>query len=325
MSVVENVRKYLRFQRKRRASERRPLMVASPYFICNIELTNHCPMKCVMCPRTQHMTRELGYMDFAVFQSVIDQMIVDNPQHTSGKLVALHHFGESLMHREVDRFIAYAEGKGVSTVLSVNPITFTDRVIGQLLDAAPSQLFISLDGHDDASFFAIRGVEDAYGKSREKLIKYLDLKRERGVKTRIVVNMIDFKLNKNSIEQLKGYWEAIPGVDEFCAKTFGTWIGDAQEINELKGGALNVLSEKDARQSYISCNRPWETLTVTWDGDIVPCCYDYDKKEPLGNVGNQSLLEIWNGERMRDLRAQFVSGQIRTPLCGSCEELRTIL
>jgi len=127
-------------------------------------------------------------------------------------------------------------------------------------------------------------VEDTWEKSREKLFCYLDRKRERGVTTRIVVNMIDFRLNRASIDQLKAYWEGVPGVDEFCPKTFGTWIGDAQEINELKDGTLNVLIEQDRRQSYVSCNRRWEILTVTWDGDVVPCCYDYDKKEPPGNV-----------------------------------------
>jgi radical SAM protein with 4Fe4S-binding SPASM domain len=325
MSWFGDVRKQLRFGRKQRAAARRPLVAETPYFVCNIELTNNCPMKCVMCPRTKHMSRDIGYMDLDVFCKIIDEMVVDNPQHLAGKLVALHHFGESLMHREVDQFIAYAESQGVSTVLSVNPITFTDRVIDQLLDSAPSQLFISLDGHDDKSFFAIRGVEDAWERSREKLFKYLERKRERGVKTRIVVNMIDFKLNRNSIDQLKDYWEKVPGVDEFCAKSFGTWIGDAQEINEFKDGQLNVLKQQDARKSYVSCNRPWETLTVTWDGDVVPCCYDYDKKEPLGNVRDQTLKAIWNGDPMRRLREQFVTGRIETALCRDCEELRTIL
>jgi radical SAM protein with 4Fe4S-binding SPASM domain len=325
VSWLSSIRKRLRFRRRQRAAARRPLVSEKPYFVYNIELTNNCPMKCVMCPRTEHMTREIGNMDFDLYRSVIDQMVADNPEHCSGKLVALHHFGESLMHREFDRFIAYAEGKGVSTVLSVNPITFTDRVIEQLLESAPSQLFISLDGHDDKSFFAIRGVEDAWERSRDKLFKYLERKRERGVKTRIVVNMIDFRLNRNSIDQLKDYWEKVPGVDEFCPKTFGTWIGDAQEINQLKDGALNVLANADRRQSYVSCNRPWEILTVTWDGDVVPCCYDYDKKEPLGNVRDQSLLAIWNGEPMQRLRRQFVTGRIETPLCKDCEELRTIL
>lgn len=326
MSIFSEIKRNLRFHRKRRASSKRPLFVDdSAYFINNIGLTNNCPMKCVMRPRTKHMSRDIGYMELDVFRSVIDKMVADNPVHRSGKLVALHHFGESLMHRDVDKFIAHAESQGVSTVLSVNPIAFTDRVIGQLLDSSPSQLLISLDGHDDDSFFAIRGVEKSYERSKEKLFKYLTLKKERGVKTRIVVNMIDFKLNKNSIEQLKDYWEKVPGVDEFCAKSFGTWTGDAKEINAFKDGHLNVLTEKDSRPSYISCNRPWEAMTLTWDGDVVPCCYDYDKKEPLGNVSSQSLEAIWNGEPMRRLRAQFISGQITTALCRDCEELRTIL
>ncbi len=161
MSGFSEIKRNLRFHRKRRAGSKRPLFVDdSSYFINNIELTNNWPIKCVMCPRTKHMSCDIGYMELNVFRSAIDQMVADNPVHRSGKLVALHHFGERLMHRDVDKFIAYAESQGVSTVLSVNPIAFTDRVIGQLLDSSPSQLFISLDGHDDGSLLQSAGSKN---------------------------------------------------------------------------------------------------------------------------------------------------------------------
>jgi radical SAM protein with 4Fe4S-binding SPASM domain len=312
-----------KFWRQKRKAAQRPILHSGPYVVCNIELTNNCPMKCVMCPRTKHMTRAVGYMDLAVFKKVIDQMVADNPAHADGTTVALHHFGESLMHRGFGEFVRYAEDKGVRTDLSVNPIVFTPRVIEQLLESPPTVLHISLDGHDDESFRAIRGVRNAYGRSKAKFLSYLEAKRARNVETRVVVNMIAFDMNQESIARQTEFWNSLRGVDEFSAKDFITWTGDAEEINALRAGQRNSLSDP-LLPHFVSCNRPWQVMTITWDGDVVPCCYDYDKKEVIGNVRHQSLMEIWNGKPMQELRRQFVTGQVTSKLCESCEYLLRI-
>ena len=132
---------------------------AEPIFaIDNIELTNRCPMRCIMCPRTEHMTRAQGYMSFDVFKRVIDEFVAVNPEAARTRGAFLHHFGESLLHPEVGRFIRYAEESGVRVKLSINPLAMKDRVIDALIQSAPSYLMIALDGHDDASFERIRGV-----------------------------------------------------------------------------------------------------------------------------------------------------------------------
>ena len=45
-----------------------------PPKIYNLETTNHCPYKCIMCPRTYDMTRPLGHMDFELFKDIVDQL-----------------------------------------------------------------------------------------------------------------------------------------------------------------------------------------------------------------------------------------------------------
>jgi len=76
-----------------------------------------------------------------------------------------------------------------------------------------------------------------------------------------------------------------------------------------------------ATNKVVSCSVPWDQISVAWDGDVVPCCYDYDKKYVLGNVHKQPLNEIWNGERMRALRKEFISNDVSNPLCRNCPEL----
>jgi radical SAM protein with 4Fe4S-binding SPASM domain len=294
---------------------------AEPIFaIDNIELTNRCPMRCIMCPRTEHMTRAQGYMSFEVFKRVIDEFVAVNPEAARTKGAFLHHFGESLLHPEVGRFIRYAEESGVRVKLSINPLAMKDRVIDALIQSAPSYLMIALDGHDDASFERIRGVPDAYDFSVERLHVYLARKVAAKVPTFVELGMIDFVENENSLHLLRDRWAGVEGIDNVTAKRFITWDGSAEEINAY---APQPMTNEEARKHFPvpSCHLPWETVSVTWDGSVVPCCYDYDRKMVLGNVMQQTLTEIWNGPSMRALRTEFRSNAVENPLCRQCPKL----
>src|SRR4051812_13004079 len=70
----------------------------APPAVFQVELTNHCPMRCEMCPRTHRMSRPLGYMDRAVYERIIDHATC-----STSKLF-LHHFGDSLMHPDVGEY-----------------------------------------------------------------------------------------------------------------------------------------------------------------------------------------------------------------------------
>ena len=62
-------------------------------------------------------------------------------------------------------------------------------------------------------------------------------------------------------------------------------------------------------------------MSIAWDGDVVPCCFDYDKKIVLGNIENETLSEIWNGTKMHDLRREFITNHVCNSLCRNCEAL----
>lgn len=286
----------------------------------NVELTNKCPMRCVMCARTNNMLRDQGLMTFETFKTIIDQFLVDSPKKALTDDTWLHHFGESLVHPEFARFTKYAVSKGIRACMSVNPIMLTPAIADELLDTGITKLYISLDGHDDESFYKIRGVKDAYEKSKTNLLDFLRKKSERGAKTKIVLSMINFGLNRESIARQRAYWESVPGIDEYLCKAFITWNGDAADVNKL---ADEQVDNEALRKRYATpaCNVPWETLSVTWDGEVVPCCFDYDKKFPLGNLKDHTLKEIWNGDKMKSLRREFMANDVRNELCRRCTVL----
>jgi radical SAM protein with 4Fe4S-binding SPASM domain len=295
----------------------RPLVVDHPFILQDIELTNHCPMKCVMCPRTENMTRALGHMTFDTFQRIVDEWADIDPTFGGAKTVWLHHYGESLVHPEFDRFIKYAPSKGMPAGLSINPIMLTRPLAERLLLAEPHTLWIALDGHDNETFQAIRGIPNAYEKSKANALQFAQMKAERKSDTHLQVIMINFPDNQKSIAEVTDFWAKVEGVDKFQPKPFTTWDGSVEHINKLNHRPENMKARR-------ACNFAWSALSVTYTGDVVACCYDYDGKYVLGNVHQISLAEIWNGPRMRHLRASLVSRFVPNKMCQNCENLCSV-
>lgn len=294
--------------------ETRPIEVDYPFVLQDIELTNHCPMKCVMCPRTHSMTRELGHMSFATFKNLIDQWHALDPTYGNSRVVWLHHYGESLVHPQFDKFIKYGRTLGVPVGLSINPLILTPPIAKRLIESEPHTLWIALDGHDNESFENVRGVPRAYEKSKLNALRFAEMKAASECSTNVELIMINFPQNGPSIDQVTEFWSKIAGIDKFQAKPFTTWDGSVEIIN-----ALNPDPDKmKARQL---CNFPWAKLSVLYTGDIVACCYDYDGKYVLGNVNRETLSEIWNGPRIKHLRSSLNSGLVLNRMCQNCENL----
>jgi radical SAM protein with 4Fe4S-binding SPASM domain len=59
---------------------------------------------------------------------------------------------------------------------------------------------------------------------------------------------------------------------------------------------------------------------MTWDGKIVPCCFDKDAKYVMGDINEQSFLEIWNDEPYREFRNKLLRSRKEIDICSNCSE-----
>lgn len=67
------------------------------------------------------------------------------------------------------------------------------------------------------------------------------------------------------------------------------------------------------------CILPWIHLHAFANGDVYPCCMaDYNFK--LGNSRNQTFTEIWNSERMKELRVSMINDQQHSA-CNKCHNI----
>jgi radical SAM protein with 4Fe4S-binding SPASM domain len=65
-------------------------------------------------------------------------------------------------------------------------------------------------------------------------------------------------------------------------------------------------------------------LLIDWNGDIMLCTQDWNKKVKFGNVHEQSLLEVWKSENMTRFRRPLVQGERKLPPCSNCNVLGTL-
>lgn len=278
--------------------------------VFQIEATNRCPMRCEMCPRTHAMSRPLGLMEDEVYRRVIDEAC-----QSTGR-VFLHHFGDSLLHPQLGEFVKYAEEHGVWTYLSANPALLTERRIRALVDNGLHELVLSLDGVTPDTSALVRGeaardVELAEARIRD-LLAY---RRASGSRfPYVILQMVRQQQNAHEVDAWLAKWRAVDGVDQVKVKEYMNWNGSDEAVNALRP------DDSPPRQEMV-CDKPWTSVTVLWDGRVVPCCFDYDGVETLGNVRDQSLLSIWQGARLQELRRCHRDGDVSgVPLCSQCTD-----
>ena len=274
-----------------------------------IEPTNSCPYSCIMCPRPARMEREVGFMDIELFHKIIDE-ISGFSEPVRKKEIELFHFGESLLHPLIDEMAGYASGKGLNITLSVNAPELSPRLLDRLAASGPCRIIISFDGYDEESYREIRGKGADYELALANLEYAAGLVRSVLAGTKISVRIIRLNRNNPRIEDFRRHWES---------------LGLPVEVREFFPWTEKELTSLGLVQKYppfMPCPFPWQYLVVQWDGTVVPCCRDYNGVNPMGNIRDSSLKEIWNSERYADFRAQHRTGQYGgNGLCKGCMEI----
>jgi radical SAM protein with 4Fe4S-binding SPASM domain len=284
-----------------------------------IESTNFCNLKCIMCPRGEPdlMERPLGHMSDDVFKRVVAGWeFFTEP-------CWLHLFGEPLMHPQIFDQIEYAKANGVPNVgISSNATLLTKMNSARLLDSGLDTIILSIDGATKATYEKIRkSPAFTHEEVRENAREFLAMRqRMRKAKPHTIVQIIVMEETRDELAAFKAEWEAA-GADEVLLKQYTVW-GDQEHHDTFL-----ELAPAEQRKWYTSqptranpCYNLWSTVVIAWDGRVVPCCFDYDAIVTLGDLRENTLAEIWNGEKYQAIRAAELAGRNDNPLCKNCKE-----
>lgn len=273
-----------------------------------LESTNVCNLSCIMCPTgLQLARRKKGYMDFALFQAIVDEMA----PHV--KATTLHIWGEPLLHPRLIDMIAYCRDKGVHSEISTNATLLDKATSRALIEAGLGTIYLCLDGVSRETYERVRRRAD-FEETKANILSFLEIKNAfTGPTPETKLQLIEIGPTAAEIEEFRQQW-SIPGVDRVNIKAFDSWGDQIEEISELRATENAVPSKR------FPCPNLWYHVHIYWDGTLVRCDRDFDAVGPLGNVAN-GVMRAWRGDAMTELRRRHVRNDLADVVpCNNCME-----
>jgi radical SAM protein with 4Fe4S-binding SPASM domain len=286
----------------------------------NFEPTTSCNLRCPECPSgLRSFSRPTGMLEQKFFQKTIDELY--------DKLIYLTFYfqGEPYLNPNFLDMVKYASQKNIFTFTSTNAHYLNDENAKRTVGSGLDKLIISIDGTTQEVYEQYR-----IGGNLEKVIEgtknILKWKRQLKSKTPyIVFQFLVVKPNEHQMEDAKRLTKEL-GVDEIKFKTAQVYhyengnelIPDNIAYSRYKKNADGTYSIKNKLLNQ--CWRMWSGCVITWDGLVVPCCFDKDAQHRLGNLKETSLKEVWHSEGYNNFRSSILHSRKEIDICSNCTE-----
>ncbi|MFY8022044.1 MAG: radical SAM/SPASM domain-containing protein [Bacteroidia bacterium] len=284
-----------------------------------IEPTTSCNLRCPQCPSgLREFTRNTGMLDLPMYKKIIDEV------HHDLIWLILYFQGEPFLNKKFLEFVRYASDKNIYTATSSNAHYFTDEMAKATVESGLDRLIVSIDGvtQDAYSKYRIGGNLDKVLEGTRNLVKW---KKQLNSSTpHIIWQFIAFKHNEHQIPEVKKMAKEI-GVDELGIKT--AQIYDYQSSDEFIPENEELSRYTKTENGYQiknkllnQCWRLWRGSVITWDGLVVPCCFDKDATHRFGDVSSQTFKEVWQNDSYKNFRKAILQSRKEIDICTNCTE-----
>jgi radical SAM protein with 4Fe4S-binding SPASM domain len=296
-----------------------PRIAGLPFSI-SFEPTTSCNLRCPECPSgLRSFTRPTGMLESSLFESVIDQLA----NHLS--YLTFYFQGEPYLHPQFMEMVQYASRKGIYTSTSTNAHFLRDEQARQTVASGLDRLIISLDGTTQDSYesYRVGGTLEKVLDGTRNMVRW---KRELKLRSpHLVFQFLVVRQNEHQIPDVYRLAREI-GVDQVVLKTAQIYdfengsplLPENQRYSRYKKNAAGKYEIKNELMNH--CWKMWHSCVITWDGKVVPCCFDKDAHFVLGDLNEQSFEEIWFGEKYNAFRKTLLKARSEIEICKNCTE-----
>jgi radical SAM protein with 4Fe4S-binding SPASM domain len=287
----------------------------------SFEPTTSCNLRCPECPSgLRAFTRPTGMLDQHFFKSTIDEI------HKELLYLIFYFQGEPYLNPDFLEMVKYASGKGIYTATSTNAHYLTDENAKKTVESGLDRLIISLDGTTQETYnqYRVGGNIEKVLEGTRNIIKWK--KALNSSKPFVFFQFLVVKHNEHQIEEIKQLAKEI-GVDQVRLKTAQVYdyVNDPNQLIPTNEKYSRYKKNKDGsfKSKNKLSNRCWKMQhanVITWDGLVVPCCFDKDATHQLGNLKNNSFKEIWHNQNYQQFRGDLHKSRKNIDICANCSE-----
>jgi radical SAM protein with 4Fe4S-binding SPASM domain len=299
---------------------KKPLQWGYPVSI-SFEPTTSCNLRCPECPSgLRAFTRPTGMLQKDFFKETIDDIYKD-------LLYLIFYFqGEPYLNTSFLEMVSYASAKGIYTATSTNAHYLTDEAARKTVESGLDRLIISIDGttQDVYTQYRVGGNLSKVIEGARNIVKWK--KELKSTTPYVFFQFLVVKPNEHQVDEIKKLAKEI-GVDDVRFKTAQVYDYKNDPNNLIPVNEKFSRYRKNSDGTYSAknklANRCWKLQhanVITWDGLVVPCCFDKDATHQLGNLKTQSFKEIWHNDNYKQFRNELMHSRKNIDICSNCSE-----
>lgn len=301
----------------------KPIQWGKPMTI-SIEPTTACNLRCPECPSgLRSFTRATGNLKKDFFSSTLEQL------HKDLLYLIFYFQGEPYINPDFLDMVKKASDKKVYTITSTNGHFLNDANARKTIESGLDRLIISVDGTSQDTYENYRkeGNLETVLQGARNVVKWK--KKLKSQTPHIIFQFLVVKPNEHQIPDIYELAEEI-GIDEVKLKTAQVYeyengnplIPDIDKYSRYRKEEDGTYSLKNKLSN--DCWKLWHACVITWDGMVVPCCFDKDATHRLGDLKEDSFVDIWNSDNYRSFRSKLVKGRQEIDICTNCTEGCTV-
>lgn len=283
-----------------------------------VEPTTSCNLRCPECPGgIRSFTRPTGMLEVDLFTKIIDDL------HKHLLYLIFYFQGEPYLHPQFIDLIRYAFQKGIYTATSTNAHFLDNENARKTVESGLDRLIISIDGTTQETYQAYR----IGGNLREVIDGTKNIvKWKKKLKSKTPYLVFQFLVVKPNQHQTGEVYRL---AKELCVNEVK--LKTAQIYDYKNGSPLIPTIEKYSRYKQNedgtysiknkllnNCWKMWHSCVITWDGKVVPCCFDKDAQYRLGDLKVDIFNTLWRSQKYDKFRTALLKSRSEIDICKNC-------
>jgi radical SAM protein with 4Fe4S-binding SPASM domain len=296
-----------------------PLHWGNPISL-SVEPTTSCNLRCPECPSgLRAFSRPTGMLKLEFFIKLLDEIAPNT------MAINFYFQGEPFLNKHLPEMIQEAVKKRIYTATSTNAHFLDSNTAKKTVESGLHSLIVSIDGTTQETYEQYR-KEGNLEKVIEGTKNILHWKKElKSATPQVIFQFLVVRPNEHQTDDVLKLAAEL-GVDEVRFKT-------AQVYDFENGNPLIPHNEKYARYRQLKsgkwviknkllnhCWRMWQGCVITWNGTVVPCCFDKDAKYQLGKFPDSSFNDIWKSPAYNQFRYAVLTNRQSIDICKNCTE-----
>lgn len=274
-----------------------------------LETNSVCNFECAMC------VHSIGYDKTKPMSDEIFNLAVKYIQEMKIPSVCLNQINEPLLDNKIIERIKKVSSIDtvVDTYINTNASLLNEKRSVELLNSGLTRLRIGFDGYSKEIFEKARKGSN-YEEVLANILNFLELKKKLNKIFPVVrISFVRTSENESELEEWYEFWK--DKVDYISIQEYLTPV-----LDDSKNYLITKNSKRfDIDPLKITCHSPFERAIIRGDGNVLPCCSHFATNMVMGNIVDESLNEIWEGNAFCELRDKFSTNNWQKhPICSKC-------